>query len=81
MKFKHSLKKVKLNKLKTRQKDSILKSIENLEKALKSLKEQKLIDAAQILIESAIEDLLQLTGEKVSDLVLDEIFSKFCVGK
>ncbi len=67
--------------LNSRQKESILKSIENLEKALESLKEQNLIDAAQILIESAIEDLLQLTGEKVSDLVLDEIFSKFCVGK
>lgn len=38
-------------------------------------------DAVNISIDSAIERLSELTGEKVSDTVVNEIFSKFCVGK
>ena len=39
------------------------------------------LDAVNISIEDAIDALLQLTGESVSDVVVDEVFSKFCVGK
>ena len=39
------------------------------------------LDAVNISIDSAIEALLALTGEKVTDAVLDEVFSSFCVGK
>ncbi len=39
------------------------------------------LDAVTISIESAIEGLLALTGERVTDRVVDEVFSHFCVGK
>ena len=39
------------------------------------------LDAVTVSIESAIESLLELTGERVTDAVVDEVFSHFCVGK
>lgn len=39
------------------------------------------LDAVTINIESAIDYLLELTGERVSEKVVDEIFANFCVGK
>ena len=39
------------------------------------------LDAVNISIDDAIDALLELTGEKVSDAVVDEVFARFCVGK
>lgn len=39
------------------------------------------MDAVGINIETAISVLLELTGEKVTDAVVNEVFSQFCVGK
>jgi tRNA modification GTPase len=39
------------------------------------------LDIVSVLVDEAISQLLELTGEKVTDAVVDEIFSKFCVGK
>ena len=39
------------------------------------------LDAVTISVEEAIQALLELTGEKVSDTVIDQVFSSFCVGK
>lgn len=39
------------------------------------------LDAVGVLIEDAIGALLTLTGENVSETVVAEVFSKFCVGK
>lgn len=39
------------------------------------------LDAVNVSIDDAIDALLALTGEKVSDAVVDEVFSRFCVGK
>ena len=39
------------------------------------------LDAVNVAIDDAIDALLSLTGEKVSDAVVDEVFSRFCVGK
>ena len=39
------------------------------------------LDAVNVSIDGAIEALLSLTGERVSDVVLDEVFASFCVGK
>ena len=39
------------------------------------------LDIVKELLDSAIENLLKLTGEKVSDKIVDEIFKSFCVGK
>lgn len=39
------------------------------------------LDAVTVCVEDALEALYALTGERVSDEVVDGVFSKFCVGK
>lgn len=38
-------------------------------------------DAAAVCIDEALSAVLELTGERVSDTVVAEVFSRFCVGK
>ena len=38
-------------------------------------------DAAAVCTENAIDALMELTGEKITETLLEEIFSKFCIGK
>ena len=38
-------------------------------------------DAVNVLIDDAINELLSLTGKKATGEVVNNIFSKFCVGK
>ena len=63
--------------LNTRQKNAIKKTKDGLLKLCDMLKENCLLDAASCRLESAIDFLLELSGQKVSDLVVEEIFSKF----
>ena len=39
------------------------------------------LDAVTVVIEEAINSLLELTGERVTEAVVDKVFSSFCVGK
>lgn len=39
------------------------------------------LDAVNVLLDSSIDDLLELTGERATDVVVDAVFSNFCVGK
>ncbi len=39
------------------------------------------LDAVNVSMDDAIGRLLSLTGERVTDAVVDEVFSRFCVGK
>ena len=39
------------------------------------------MDAVTVCLDSAIENLMILTGEKATELVVNEIFAQFCVGK
>ena len=38
-------------------------------------------DAINVLVDDAINELLSLTGKKATVEVVNNIFSKFCVGK
>lgn len=56
--------------------------------ALKALKEAEealfcglTMDAVTVCLDSAVESLLVLTGEKATESVVNEIFAHFCVGK
>lgn len=58
------------------------------EKALKALKDSMetldfgvSLDCVTVTLESALDAILELTGEKVSEAVVSQVFSKFCVGK
>ena len=60
----------------------------NVENALKSVTEAKdavmsgmTYDAVTVSLEDALAELMEMTGEKVSDEVVDRIFHNFCVGK
>ncbi len=39
------------------------------------------LDAVGVCIDDALSALLELTGERVTDAVTDEVFRRFCVGK
>ena len=39
------------------------------------------LDAVNVSLDSAIAYLLELTGERVTDIVTDAVFHNFCVGK
>ena len=64
-----------------RHKDLIQKSIEHLNQALDVLTEKMPIDIIAINIKEILEELGKITGESVSDDIIKEIFSKFCLGK
>ena len=59
-----------------------------MEKANKSMKDARVLakrvesfDIIEIDIKSAYEDLGEIIGEAVSDDIIDEVFSRFCLGK
>ena len=39
------------------------------------------LDAVTVLIEEAVQYLMELTGERASEEIIHSVFSKFCVGK
>ena len=53
----------------------------HLEDSLLTLKENISVDLISIDLRSALNNLDKLTGESVDEDVLNEIFSKFCIGK
>ncbi len=64
-----------------RQRKSALKALESLREAIDALEIGITLDAVNVCIDTAIEALLELTGEKAREAVVDEVFSQFCVGK
>ena len=64
-----------------RQYGSAQDALHSLEEAVSALKAGMTFDAITILIEDAINCLLELTGERVTEAVVDKVFSHFCVGK
>ncbi|MCM1330529.1 MAG: tRNA uridine-5-carboxymethylaminomethyl(34) synthesis GTPase MnmE [Ruminococcus sp.] len=51
------------------------------EDALAALRAGATLDAVTVLIDEGENALLELTGERVSETVVNEVFSRFCVGK
>lgn len=64
-----------------RHKDLISKAIDNVKKARNTLQDNMPIDVIAIFIKDILEDLGNITGEIVNDDIINEIFSKFCLGK
>lgn len=64
-----------------RQKQCIETSLMYVRKAVSAIDYGEMLDAVTVLIDEAENNLLMLTGEKVTDAVVDEVFSRFCVGK
>lgn len=49
--------------------------------ALEALEAGENLDAVTVLLDEAAEELMNLTGERVSEKVVEDVFSRFCVGK
>ena len=64
-----------------REANILRQSINHLREAQETIRKNVGIDFVSIDLRSALENLSELTGESVSDDVINEIFSKFCVGK
>ena len=64
-----------------RHKNIITKAIENAKKAIEALNMNMPIDIITIYIKDILEDLGEITGEVVTEDIINEIFSKFCLGK
>jgi len=64
-----------------RHKNLISKAIENVKKAKETIINEMPLDIIAIFIKDILEDLGNITGEFVTDDIIDEIFAKFCLGK
>ena len=64
-----------------RHKNIISKSLDNVKKSKEALEEKLPIDIITIYIKNILEDLGEITGEVVTEDIINEIFSKFCLGK
>ena len=65
----------------SRQQVCLVKAKESLEQAYLAAKLNELQDLISIDVKSAILALDELTGELITDDILDNIFSNFCIGK
>lgn len=64
-----------------RQKNCIEKALSNAIEAKTILENGEMLDAVTVMLDSAADNLMELTGEKSSEKVIDDVFSRFCVGK
>ena len=64
-----------------RQRSCCVSASERLGEAIAALENGVTYDAVNVCADCAIDSLLELTGEKASAAVVDEVFSRFCVGK
>lgn len=64
-----------------RHKQQILYAIEDVAKGRESLETHMPVDITAICLKDILERLAEITGENVSEDIINEIFKKFCLGK
>ena len=64
-----------------RHKVQIQKAIQNLKNANESLNAGMPIDITSISLKNVLSNLGEITGEEASEEIINEIFSRFCLGK
>lgn len=64
-----------------RQRDCLKSAMNYVENAIYQTKSGEFLDIITVILDDALEKLLELTGEKITDTVVDDVFSKFCLGK
>lgn len=64
-----------------RQQSCLIKCKESLERALSAAEAEELQDMIYIDLKSALLALDEITGEVITDEILDNIFDHFCIGK
>ena len=64
-----------------RHKNHIRKALENVDVSIKTINDGVPIDMISTNIKEIIEELGKITGDSVTEDIINEIFSKFCLGK
>ena len=64
-----------------RHKNQIHKAITSINGALESINNNVTVDILAIYIKETLENLGEITGNNVSEDIINKIFSKFCLGK
>ena len=64
-----------------RQRACVEEANKTMHQAMDALNMGETLDAVNVCIDSAIDSLLELTGERASEAVIDKVFERFCVGK
>ncbi len=64
-----------------RQKACLLRVVQSLDNVQVAINDQLPLDFWTIDLRSAISAIGEITGEEVTESVLDQIFSRFCIGK
>lgn len=64
-----------------RHKNEITKAIKNVESAINTLNENMPMDVITVFVKETLENLGNITGESVSEDIINNIFAKFCLGK
>lgn len=64
-----------------RQRAGAERCLNSVKEALTALRGHITLDAVGVCIDDALSALLELSGEKATESVVEEIFSRFCVGK
>ncbi len=64
-----------------RQRTAVVNALRSVTEAKESLKNGMTYDAVTVSLEEAISAVLELTGERVSEEIVDRVFHNFCVGK
>ena len=64
-----------------RQRKNTLEAVSAIDEAIDGIDMGVTMDAVNVCIDTAISALLEMTGEKANDAVVNEVFSQFCVGK
>ena len=64
-----------------RHKNQIDKAVKSIKEAINVAKERQTEDILAIYIKQTLEDLGEITGDNVSEDIINKIFSKFCLGK
>ena len=65
----------------TRHKSLITKAIISVDKSLETIENKMPIDIIVVYVKDILENLGEITGETVTEDIIKEIFSKFCLGK
>ncbi len=63
------------------QRETVISALDSLAEAENTLTFGFSLDAVTVCIEETIENLMKLTGESVSEAVVNEVFHNFCLGK
>ena len=64
-----------------RQINCCINSRKAVKEAIRTIQEGLTLDAVGVCLDFAINSLLELTGERVTNVVADAVFHQFCVGK